>query len=130
MSDIRTVTVTGRVGTAPEFKDVGNGLAEFSLAVEQYRGPNRDPDTAWYSCNLWGGKTKVAEYITVGMKLTVHGELTQSSWTDKDGKKRTGVHIDVGQLILPDRDKGQTGGERTRQASGKPAQDDEDDLPW
>lgn len=129
-TDLRAVTVTGRVGTAPERKQVGDTeLVEFSLAVTQYRGPKKEADTAWYSVNLWGGRSKVADYITVGMKLTVSGELTQSSWQDKEtGKTRRNVHIDATSVVLPDKGEG-TGGNQVRQASGKTAQPD-DELPF
>lgn len=130
MSDITVATLSGRVGSEPEMRDAGGtDLAVISLAVEQYRGPNKEPLTAWWKVNLWGAKSKLAQYITTGMKLTVHGRLFKDFY-EKDGKKNYTVTLDADEIVLPDRsDTGSSGGS-TRKASGKKAKRSSDELPF
>lgn len=136
MSDIRNIMLTGRVGREPEFKEVGGGtkLAVISLAVEQYRGPNRDADTAWWKCQIWGNRSKVAEYIKTGMRLTVSGEVTVDKVVSNKGDGHVYFYtVDVRDVILPDRSSS-TSGERTQSRSrsrsdSEPETDDPFDNP-
>lgn len=129
-SDINYIMLTGRLGGDPEFNKVGEAdLAEFSLAVTQYRGPNRESDTGWWKCTLWGSRSKVAEYLSTGMKVTVIGKVMQDT-SEKDGQKRRWYKIDVMDLTLPDKPS-QTGGERIKSRANSPDPNDPDDgLPF
>lgn len=141
MSDIRTIQLSGRVGSDPEFRKVGDtDLAIISLAVDQYRGANKEPLTAWHRLQLWGNRARVAEYIHTGMRLFVSGDLFVDTWVDDDDNKRTSFVVDVRELILPDRNddigggksKGggrSSSGSRTRSRSGRSPQKD-DELPF
>jgi len=105
MSDVNRLVLTGRVGKDPEFKSPGNTeLATFSLAVNQWMGEEKGEEAMWINVNLWGKRSKVAEYIEKGMKLTIEGRLRITSFERDDGDGYvTFVNIDADQVILPDR---------------------------
>lgn len=118
MSDINKIVLTGRVGQDPEIKQIGeNTLATFSIGVNQYRG-SKEQDTAWWRCQLWGSRAKVAEYIEVGMLLMVVGRVMVDTY-EKDGEKKWAYYVDVDDLVLPAKPKGETSGERTQQRSSR-----------
>jgi single-stranded DNA-binding protein len=99
-----SVTLSGRVGSNPEFKDIplkdGTGsfeIAEVSLAVS----PSKD-ETDWYKLIVQGdGLLKAANYIQKGSVLSIVGDLTMESWTDSDGNHRYKPTVRVRQLQLP-----------------------------
>jgi len=123
MSDVRRVVVTGRVGQDAEIRQVGDSqLGKFSLAVNQYRGRDREPETAWWDIEVWGGRSKVCDYIRKGMKLTVEGELDVHSKTNEDGERRTYYSIKATNIVLPD--KGNSSGARVKNNA------DERNLPF
>ena len=108
MSDINRITLTGRVGKDPEFKTPGSStLATFSLAVNQWMGKDRGEEAMWLQINIWGERSKVAEYIHKGMKLTIEGKLrVTSKKRDDDDGYITYINIDADNVVLPDRTDG------------------------
>jgi single stranded DNA-binding protein len=113
--DVNVWTGTGRVGGEPEFKTIGETeLCEFSLAVNNYAGKGKEPETMWLRCQLWGDRVKVGEFIRKGMKLTISGKLETRKYGDDN--ERTDVRIRINDLALPP--KGDNGGD-----------DDEDEAP-
>jgi single-stranded DNA-binding protein len=98
-TDINVCTFTGRVGGDPESRADGK-LRTFGLAVTNYGGAENPEVTMWLTCNLWGVKNKVADYIKKGMKLTVTGSLENREYNDK-----WYWTLNVDRVTLPDRDK-------------------------
>lgn len=118
MSDINKIVLTGRVGQEPEIKQAGeNTLAVFSIGVNQYRG-SKEQDTAWWRCQVWGNRAKVAEYIEVGMLLMIVGRVMVDTY-EKDGEKKWSYYVDVDDVVLPAKPKGETSGERTTQRESR-----------
>jgi len=103
MSSINQVILTGRVGGDAEDHDTLD-MSHFSMAVENYRGPDKDPETMWVKCQIWGTRRAVAKYITTGMKLTVVGALKIRK-VESDGGAKYYTSIDVKELELPDKPK-------------------------
>lgn len=127
--DVSYVTLTGRVGTDPDIFTTKNGTggAEFRMAVNQYKGPNKDSTTGWYSIVLWGGRANVAQYIQKGMGLTVVGTLTQNEWTTDKGETRTDMVVDAAVVKLPPK----SSGSGTQKGSGRTTKREKrDDLPF
>ena len=118
MSDINRITLTGRVGKDPEFKTPGSAtLATFSLAVNQWMGEEKGEEAMWITVNIWGNRSKVAEYIEKGMKLTIEGKLRVTSKERDDGDGWiTYVNIDADNVVLPDR--GDGGGKSSKSSRG------------
>jgi single-stranded DNA-binding protein len=112
-TDLNVCTFTGRVGQDPESKADGK-LRTFGLAVTNYGGPEKGEVTMWLTCNLWGNKTKVADFISKGQKLTVSGSLENREYNDK-----WYWSLNVRDITLPDRPKdggGDSGFSKSRDA--------------
>lgn len=115
---INSITITGHLGDAPEFRKVGSkdtDLAVFSVAHSQYNGPDSDPSTIWLRCNMWGGLSKWAGSLEKGDRVTVNGHLKLDEWETEDGEERSTFVIDVRSIHTPKKDS--TGGERTKARS-------------
>ena len=80
MSGYNTITVVGNLGRDPEFKDVGDGLAKFSVACGR-RHKDRDTDewveeTDWFNVSAWGWKASyVMDNLRKGEPVTVVGRM-------------------------------------------------------
>lgn len=84
--------VIGNVGRAPELKYLQNGTAvcDFSVATNRRYstsgGEQRD-ETTWFKVTCWRQLAEVAsQYVTVGMKIMVAGEIKASAYLDKSGQ--------------------------------------------
>ena len=85
--DINRITLIGRVGKAPEGRDVGK-TRKVELRVANNRGIGRDEEekTNWYTVELWGPSGKFAEdYVSVGDMVCVSGSHLLDSYENKDG---------------------------------------------
>ncbi len=102
--ETNAVSISGNLGRDPEFKQTGNGLATFSLAVNRYipRGNGQfDKQTSWFKCVAWGPVAEAArDKLTKGCRVLVQGRLEAHNWTDKNGEVKTGVEIVVQSFSL------------------------------
>lgn len=134
MSDINTITVSGRVGGEPEIKAVGDGtLATFSLAVNRWAGEEKGEVATWIDINLWGTRAKVAQYITKGMKLLVTGSLQINKVEGKDGgAAKYFTAINANDVVLPDRNEDITKAPAAKKGRSRTASagKDNDGLPF
>ncbi len=73
---MNNITISGNVGNA-ELKEVkGTALLEFSLAVKKNYAKDKNNDTEWFKCTLWGKRASaLAQYIVKGAGLVVSGEM-------------------------------------------------------
>lgn len=99
MSDTEA-KVVGNATRDPEltFSNSGQGIAKFGVAVntrKQDAGGNWvDGDTDFFDITAFGTLAEnVAETITKGTRVVVHGRLKHSTWETKDGDKRSKVEV-------------------------------------
>lgn len=79
------ITIVGRVGSDPEWFDVGKGLAKFSVATDRWK---KDEGPDWHRVNCWGGKGElVRKYVTKGTLVLISGEMNYNRWETEEGKK-------------------------------------------
>jgi single-strand DNA-binding protein len=116
MSDINMVVLTGHVGQDAEQKKAGDSdLATFSLAVSEWAGEGKPERTTWVTCQLWGKRANVAQYIRKGDRLTVRGRLSiRKVETEEGNKYYTSVNVD--DLILPPKGSQPTAAKARKQA--------------
>ena len=92
---------TARLGKDAEVRKVGKStLCQFSGAVDFGFGDRKG--TLWVRFKMWG---KIAEgglpqYLIKGSMVDAYGELSQESWTAKDGAERTDLVVDVSKINL------------------------------
>lgn len=87
----------GNVGKDPKLTKTQNSkVARFSIAVSTRP---KEP-VLWVNCEAWDGPnfqlaSLVGSHVKKGMKLTVSGELAESSWTDDSGNARKSTFVRV-----------------------------------
>ena len=89
------ITIHGNIGKAPEYKTLPNGteLCEFSVAVNHFKGREKEATTSWFRVSVFG---KPAEWVRDWQKgdmVIVNGELELREWTGQDGAKRTSADL-------------------------------------
>lgn len=111
MSDINVVVLTGNLTRDPELKGTPNGSSVLNFGIASNRsvkGANGEWEDVpnFVDCTIFGKRADALEkYLTKGMKVTVEGELRYSSWTNKDGNKRSKLEVVAHNIVLPPRTK-------------------------
>jgi len=81
---MQPLTITGGLGRDAELKTTQGGDEILSFSVGSSQGYGDKKTTNWFRCTLWGkrGRT-IAQYLTKGTKVTVHGELSIGEYEGK-----------------------------------------------
>lgn len=106
MAGDTSITIIGNLTGDPElrFTPSGAAVANFTVAstpraYDKQSGEWKDGDTLFLGCSVWRQAAEnVAESLTRGMRVIVHGRLKQRSYDDRDGNKRTVFEIDVDEV--------------------------------
>lgn len=70
----------------------GKCVCSFGLAVDTGFGDNKK--TVFLNCSVWN-KEALAQYLTKGKPVIVHGEYTEREWQAQDGSQRKTAEIVV-----------------------------------
>ena len=100
MSDINRVTLIGRLTREVETKSTPSGatVATFTLANGRTWTQNgeKKEQTSFIDCVAWQKVGEIiAQYTAKGHKIAVEGRLTQRSWTDQEGNKKSRMEVVV-----------------------------------
>ncbi|HEX5707556.1 MAG TPA: single-stranded DNA-binding protein [Pyrinomonadaceae bacterium] len=150
------VIVVGNLGRDPElrFTPQGTAVCSFTVATNERRkdktGEMQDV-TTWFRVTVWGRQAEnVSKYLSKGRSVYVEGRLHVSEWTDKEGKPRHTLEvnasdvqfIDSGERVegIPVRDleggrqtsaaRATAGGGSTGRLPSRPAEDEDDSIPF
>ena len=95
---MNSCTFVGRIGRDPELKSVGdNDVLSFSLASDTGFGDNKK--TIWLDCSIWGKRAvSLQPHLKKGTQMTAIGQLSERSYTTKDGAEKTALQMRVGEL--------------------------------
>lgn len=96
---MNNITVAGQLGRDAEVRYLPNGdaVANFSVADSQ----GKDKPTIWWNCQLFGKRAEsLSQYLVKGQAVTVSGNVTQRTYTDKQGVEKTSTEIRVGDVAL------------------------------
>ena len=101
MAYLNRATLIGNLGKDPEIRvnpQNGRKCVSFSLATsKKYRDSNGETKelTVWHNIRGWAGVAETIEKLNIknGATLYVEGEITDNSWTDNQGQKRTQKEI-------------------------------------
>ena len=105
MAGDTTVTIIGNLTADPELRFTPSGAAVVNFTVastprifDRQSGEWKDGEALFMRCNQWRQPAEnVAESLTRGARVIVHGRLKQRSY-DKDGEKRTVVELEVEEI--------------------------------
>ena len=73
----------------------GKCVCSFGLAVDTGFGDNKK--TVFLNCSVWN-KEALAQYLTKGKPVIVHGEYTEREWQAQDGSQRKTAEIIVREI--------------------------------
>lgn len=100
------VQLIGNLGAKPELKTLESGkkVASFSIAVDEtYRKASGEKvkETHWHRIVAWEKLAEIAEkYLDKGKEVAIEGRLSNRSYTDKDGVKKSICEIIATELLL------------------------------
>jgi len=100
------ITLIGNLTGDPElrFTPSGAAVANFTIAstprtLDRQSNEWKDGETLFISCAVWRQVAEnVAESLTRGSRVVVHGRLKARSYDDRDGNKRTVFECDVEEI--------------------------------
>ena len=104
MTSDNTVTLVGNITDDPElrFTPSGAAVANFTVAVNRrFKSGDRWEDKldGFFRCSCWREMAEnVAESLQKGSRVVVVGRLTQRSWEDQEGNKRSAVEVQVDEV--------------------------------
>lgn len=110
MAYLNKVMLIGNVGKDPQtaMTNTGKKCVRFSVATsKRYRDNNGEQkeQTEWHNVVLWGKSADIFEQLGVkkGTALYIEGELTNRSWTDNQGQKRSMTEVNASsfQILTP-----------------------------
>ena len=100
------ITVVGNLTDAPDLRFTPSGVAVANFTVAQTprtfdkaRSEYVDGDPLFLSCSVWKEYAEhVAETLTKGMRIIVHGRLKSRSYEARDGSRRTVFEVEVDEV--------------------------------
>lgn len=94
---MNTVTIIGNLTKQPEIVTVGDTtVTKFTIADNKYVKKGEHPEATFWRCSFWGkfGET-FAGWVTKGSLVSVTGEASLSTYTDKNGATHTQLEVNV-----------------------------------
>ena len=89
----------GRLTRNPELLQTsGRSVCKFDIAVNNsFKYGNEVKNTVdFFSITAWNRLGEIcSKYLKKGAKVRIRGRLKHDSWTSKDGRKMSNVHIDA-----------------------------------
>jgi single-strand DNA-binding protein len=102
-----TVTFAGHLADSPElrFTPQGRAVARVRVAVnsrfQNAEGAWVDGATSWHTVQAWGALAEhLAESVTKGDRILVHGRLEQRQYLSENGETRTSWEVTADEIGL------------------------------
>lgn len=98
---INRVTLVGNLGSDPELRYTGSGMAVTRLSVatsEKWKDKSGEIQerTEWHRVVVWDKQAEFCnEYLSKGSRVYVEGRIQYSEYTTDDGQKRTSTDINA-----------------------------------
>jgi single-strand DNA-binding protein len=90
---MNVVVEVGRLTSDVELKQTENGVSVCSFTIAVYRTKEI---TDFLPCIAWRETAEhICRYFGKGKMIAIRGELQSRKYTEKDGKKRTAIEINV-----------------------------------
>jgi single-strand DNA-binding protein len=89
-------TIIGNLGRDPEVRSTKSGsVANLAVAVNEFRGKDKDSVTHWYNVVAWNQFAEIAEAFEKGDRVVAVGRMVTRKWEDKDGNDRYSTELVV-----------------------------------
>lgn len=128
MSDINVVVLTGNLTRDAELMATNGGASVLKFGIASNRsvkGANGEWEDVpnFIDCTIFGARAQsLSSILAKGMKVTIEGELRYSSWTDKNGNKRSKLEVVAHNIVLPPRSSQPASAQTYAQSKPAPAQ--------
>jgi single-strand DNA-binding protein len=141
------IVIVGRLGRDPEMRYMPDGTAVTSMNVATDRRwtdkatGQPTQETTWFRVSVWGRQAESTnQYLTKGSMVLVEGHLKPDPqyggpriWTAQDGTARASFEV-TAEVVRFLSSRGDSGGGASSYSddspSGKPAAQEEDDIPF
>lgn len=102
MSDVNTVTVSGRITRDPVLKTLAGGTSICEVSLASNRKFKDNEETVFIDVDIWGKQGEVlSEFLHKGKYIVVTGRLKQDRWNSEDGTAKTKISIVAESVTLP-----------------------------
>ncbi|CAJ2510060.1 Uu.00g059600.m01.CDS01 [Anthostomella pinea] len=94
--DIAKITLVGNLAATPELKATASGREIIEYAVASNDGPRDNRHTSWFKVATFaeeGGRRDFLTSLPKGSTVYVEGDAIMNTYTDTDGKTRSGLSI-------------------------------------
>lgn len=121
MSGMIKVVAIGNVGRDAEMKFLEDGtpLSSFSVAVNEPKFGNKEPETKWLRCTIFGKRAEsLNQYLLKGTSVYIEGGLNVRKYTGNDGTVNVSTDVRVNEITLLGKKGDNAGGEPGSFASG------------
>lgn len=106
MSNETTLKIVGNLTADPELKYSASGAAVVNFTVastprifDRQANDWKDGPALFMRCVAWRDLAEnIAESLTKGMRVIVDGRLTQRSYEDREGQKRTVIELQIDEV--------------------------------
>lgn len=110
MSTLNNVVLVGRLTAAPELRKTNSGasVTSFTIALDNPTANDQDKTTSFIPVNCWNATAEnVAKYCDKGDLIALEGRLSQRTYENKDGNRRSIVEVVAQniQFLTPKKDK-------------------------
>ena len=96
---MNSISIAGQLGKDAEQRFLPNGDPVASFSVADNQGKDKEP--IWWRASLFGKRaTSLQPYLVKGQQVTISGSVSENSFTDKDGNKRTAMDVRVNDIAL------------------------------
>lgn len=117
--------LTSRLGRDAELRTTSGDKKVLAFSLPDERGYGDKKQTLWIDCALWGERAeKLAQYLTKGTLVEVHGEISCRVYESK-GEHKAQLQLNVRELKLHG---GKPQGEKQGSQQSGPSMDD--DIPF
>lgn len=96
MAGLNRVVLVGRIVRDPELRRTNSGtsVTSFTVAVDNPIRTGGEKSTSFIPCTCWSKTAEnVAKYCLKGSLVGIDGRLSQRSYEDKNGQKRSVVEV-------------------------------------
>ena len=90
------IAFEGRLGAAPTLRTSQAGKPWCALNVVH----GKDTEATWLSVAVFGSQVETVAALEKGALVYVEGRLTLDTWTDKEGRERSGLKV-AASLLQP-----------------------------
>lgn len=95
--------IEGNLGKDPEFDTLpsGDDVAKFSVAVNHWKGKDKESTTTWFTCRVFGKRVEQVRKWAKGDLVFLRGDIELRNWKKQDGSLGVSLEMSVDRMTNP-----------------------------